>query len=149
MLARSRSSQAVLDALRAGRTAVSKLPPSAGGAPLLLEADANRDGTFESLQGDTVKGRVPMRVRARDATMTGLVRVRANGETIVDGEQLAPGGAVTFTSPAKPGWVRAALLAAPGDAAATAPGCEASGQSVSECAYDAQLLALTSPLYLR
>ena len=56
VFARSRSRAAVLDALREGRTAVSGLPPADGGAPLLLEADPDRDGTFERVQGDRVAG---------------------------------------------------------------------------------------------
>jgi hypothetical protein len=125
---------------------VSKLPPAEGGAPLLLEADGDRNGTFESLQGATVEPGVPMRVRSRGGSPAGFIRVRANGRTIV---RAASGGTVTFRAPARTGWVRASLLAAPGEAATTAPGCAPSGQSVSTCAYDQQLLALTSPLYVR
>lgn len=149
VLATSRSQAAILAALRDGRTAVSRVPPSAGGAPLLLEADADRDGTFEAVQGATVPAGTPMRVRAGGGTLSGLVRVRANGTTVVDGAALAPGGAVTFTAPAAPGWVRASLLALPGDEPSTAPGCDVSDQPISTCLHDQRLLALTSPLYLR
>jgi hypothetical protein len=149
VLADDRSTAAVLDALRGGRTAVSQLPPRNGGAPLLLEADANRDGTFEALQGDTVPPGVPMRVRSRDATLAGLVHVRANGETLLADAPLAPGGEVAFTAPPEPGWVRAKLTALPGDTPDIPSGCQTAAQPISMCAYDRQLLALTSPLYLR
>jgi predicted metal-dependent phosphoesterase TrpH len=102
----------VLQAIREGRTAISATPPSSGGAPLLLEADRDRDGTFESTVGDTVPPGTPMRVRSASQVAAGLVEVRANDATLLADAPLTPGGAVTFTSPAEAGWVYARLRAA-------------------------------------
>lgn len=44
----------VLRGLRAGRTTISARPPAQGGARVRLEADADGDGTFEAMVGDTV-----------------------------------------------------------------------------------------------
>src|SRR5690606_22485375 len=57
------SAAGVLRALAEGRTSISLLSPILGGAPLLLEADADRDGTYEATVGDTVPPGTPMRVR--------------------------------------------------------------------------------------
>jgi hypothetical protein len=45
--------------------------------------------------------------------------------------------------------VRAKLTALPGDTPDIPSGCQTAAQPISMCAYDRQLLALTSPLYLR
>src|SRR4051812_29949543 len=82
----------LLAALRAGRTTVSRLPARQGGVRLLLEADRNRDGSYESGIGDQVPPGTPMRVRADDLPGRGLVRVRANGTTYKEAD-LQPGGA--------------------------------------------------------
>jgi predicted metal-dependent phosphoesterase TrpH len=135
----------VLAALRAGRTSVSRLPPGEGGTPLLLEADANRDGVYESVAGDTVPPRAPMRVRTTGGP-GGLVRVRANGATVVDD---APVGA-TFRAPSQPGWVRAELRFTPGSWQSTL-GCAAIPEAPdpTPCAGDQVMAALTSPVYVR
>src|SRR6185503_1159543 len=113
VFARDRSRSALLDAIRSGRTTVSRIPPAQGGGPLLLEADRDGDGNFESIAGDTVRPGTQMRVRATGAPGAGLVKVRANGSTIVHEAPLAPGGEVRFRAPDSPGWVRADLLLAP------------------------------------
>jgi hypothetical protein len=139
----------VLYALRHGRTSITRLPPSSGGSPLLLEADTNRDGTFESVEGDTVRPGVPMRVRTAGGT-GGLVRVRANGQTLVDDAPLAAGGdTVTFDAPASPGWVRAELRLTPASVQGTLD-CSAlpGAPDPTPCAGDQVLAALTSPIYV-
>ena len=124
---------------------LSRLHPAQGGAPLLLEADPRRDGSFTATVGDRVAPGTPMRVRSASATATGLVTVRANGATLVGRAAAAPGGEVTFAAPALPGWVRAVLTSLPG--CATPPTCM-QGQSISTCAYDALMQGMTSPLYV-
>ena len=144
VFARERTRAAILEAIRAGRTTVSRVPPGQGGGPLLLEADRDRDGTFESVAGDTVPPGAPMRVTAPGA---GIVRVRANGGMLTE-QPLAPGGTVLFTAPAQDGWVRASLLLPEAEAAKTVPGCEPNGSPVSTCAYDQTIAALSSPIYV-
>lgn len=157
IFARERTATGLLAALRAGRTTVSRLSPAQGGAPLLLEGDPARDGSWRAMVGDTVPPGTPLRVRSQSPSATGLVTVRANGQTLVDREPLAPGGAVTVRAPAKRGWARATLMAPAAAAGADqAPTCReesygpvaTGGQSLSTCAYDALMLGMTSPLYV-
>jgi hypothetical protein len=128
VFARERSPRGVLDALHNGRTSISQRTPREQAAVLVLEADRDGDGVYESLMGDTVPGGTRMRVRIDHGTVPpgGVVRVRANSTTLLEDEPLAPGGTVEFTSPADAGWVRAEL------------GNGASGA----------VLAMTSALYL-
>ena len=146
VLAPERSLEGILDALRAGRTSISDTAPANGGAPLLLEADGDGDGAYEAAVGDTVPPGTAMRVRSGSPAATGVVRVRANGATLLE-ESLPAGGEVTFEAPVAPGWVRATLRA-PVSNSDTAPGCEPSEASISLCAYDQSMLGMTSPIYL-
>ena len=149
VLTETRDRAGVLAALRAGRTAVSRRPPIYGGGPLLLEADGDGDGSYESVAGDEVPAGAALRVRMDGLPGAGFVRVRANGRTLVDDAPLVPGRPVELTAPAEPGWVRAALYVAPGTAALT-PECDpALAQSVSLCPHDLVLDGLTSAVYLR
>lgn len=149
VLARHRTPAAVLAALRAGRTSVSRLPPAQGGAPLLLQV-RGAHGAWRNAIGTEVAPGAPMRVVSRSALAAGLVTVRANGgPLLVADAPLPPGGAVEFAAPPG-GWMRA-LLHPLGSAAQGVPECaHESGQSspVSLCAYDHTLLALTSPAYV-
>jgi hypothetical protein len=70
----------VLAGIRAGRTSVSAEPPAYGGARVVLQADRDRDGRFESMQGATVRRGTPLRVRVLGASAVGShVRVVSNG----------------------------------------------------------------------
>lgn len=146
VLASERSGAGVLAALRAGRTAVSRRTPLLGGAPLLIEADADGDGSFEAAVGDAVPRGAAMRVRSAGPLQAGFVRVRANGSELVEDALLVPGGDVRFRAPAEAGWVRASLHLLPGTAAL---GCDPLlHQAVSLCPYDHLLEGFTSPLYV-
>lgn len=150
VFATDRSEAGVLRALREGRTSVSMLPPLDGGAPLLLEGDADGDGAYEAMAGDSVAPGTPMRVRAASPSAVGLVQVRANGETIVHDELLAPGAAITFEAPDAEGWVRASLqvLTAPGE---LDPACDlltGTPVATSYCRNQLVVASLTSPLYV-
>jgi predicted metal-dependent phosphoesterase TrpH len=147
VFARDRTPAAILEAIEAEHTTIGRIPPGQGGGPLLLEADANGDGTFESIVGDTVPRGSMMRVRATGAPGGGLVTVRANGQTIVNEAPLGPGGELRFRAPSEKGWVRADLLLAP-SAANDAPGCEPNGEFISTCIGDYLVGGITSPIYL-
>ncbi|HEX8085536.1 MAG TPA: CehA/McbA family metallohydrolase [Solirubrobacteraceae bacterium] len=150
VLARDRRQRSILQGVRLGRTTLSRLPPALGGARLLLEADGNRDGTFEATMGDAVRPGTPMRVRADGLTTGGQVRVRANGATLLDGRALAPGGEVRFTAPAAAGWVRAVLYQQQ-QSADVDPFCRPPASSESPivlCSGDLAVSAMTSPIYL-
>jgi hypothetical protein len=147
VFAADRTREAVLGAIRAGRTTISRVPPGQGGGPFLLEADSDGDGVFESVVGDRVPPGSQMRVRASGQPAAGLVKVRANGATLVDEVPLGPDGELRFRAPDEDGWVRATLHLAPGESQG-APGCEPNGAPITTCAYDYALAGLTSPIYL-
>ncbi|HEX2085082.1 MAG TPA: penicillin acylase family protein [Solirubrobacteraceae bacterium] len=150
VLARDRRQESILLGMRLGRTTLSRLPPALGGPRLLLEADRNRDGTYESMMGDAVPPGTPMRVRADGLSAPGFVRVRANGRTLLEDEPLAPGGQLRFGAPKAPGYVRAVLYQqqATGD---VDPACRppvSEEAPLSFCSTDLAISAMTSPIYL-
>jgi hypothetical protein len=140
----------VLAALRAGRTTVSRVPESQGGVRLLLEADRDRAGGYESAIGDQVPPGTPMRVRADGLPGRGLVRVRANGTTYVE-DDLTPAGRVDFKAPTAPfGWVRATLYLDDGKTAVS-PACGPgfpTGETFDLCSQDLATAAMTSPIWI-
>jgi hypothetical protein len=106
--ATERTEEAVLRGLREGRTSVSLVPPMVGAPRLVLEADADGNGSYEATIGDEVPPGTAMRVRVDGAPIGGLLEVRSNGQTVID-SQLAPGQTVAFVAPAERGWVYAKL----------------------------------------
>ncbi len=149
VFASERSQRGVVGGIRDDRTSISILPPGEGGALLLLEADADRDGVYESMIGDTVPRGVPMRVRATGLLGAGFVEVRANGATLLTGEPLLPGSAVEFTAPAAAGWVRAELYAEDAREQRRAACEPLIGDQTTYCRNRVGLLGLTSAIYLR
>lgn len=148
VFARGHSAPGVLQGLREGRTSVSLVPPAEGGLQLLLEGDADGDGVYESLIGDAVPPGAALRVRALGWPGAGVVQVRVNGRTLVDGALLAPGGEVRFSAPAEPGWVRATLLVPDASAERTARCDPMLGGLTSYCRNSLSIAALTSPIYV-
>ena len=148
MFVTERSARGILDGLRAGRTAISFLPPVTGALPLQLEADVDRDGVFESIAGSTVPPGTPMRVHAPGTLATGLVQVRANGQTVIDNEALLPGGEIAFDAPARGGWVRASLFEP--DATAERSGtCDSLvGTATTYCRDHITVAGISSPIYI-
>jgi hypothetical protein len=114
----------VLAALRAGRTTLSRVAPNQGAIRLLIEGDRDKNGSYESAIGDQVPVGTPLRVRAEGLPGRGLVRVRANGKTAVDGADLNPGGQVALKAPPDPGWAYAVLYLQQGSDAVD-PACGA------------------------
>lgn len=148
VLARERSSRGVLEALREGRTSISFQPPSEGGLRLLLEGDVDRDGFYESAIGDEIPVGTPVRVRADGFRETGVVTVRANGRTVLDGALLSPGGEVRLSAPAEGGWLRA-VLSLPDATAERTAACEPTlGDETTYCRNALAVRALTSAMYL-
>lgn len=151
VLAERRSAAGVLDGLRAGRTSISMLPPTAGGAPLLLEADRDGDGVYESTIGDTVAPGTAMRVRSANGVMVGIVRVRANGRPWAEATSASFGPDLRFRAPSTPGWVRATLEVVPA-LDELEPACRAldgTPLATSYCRNRLVVAALTSPIYVR
>jgi hypothetical protein len=148
VFAKERSARGVLDAVRNGRTSISVQTPLAGATQLLLEADRDGDGEYESMVGDTVPPGTAMRVRALGTPGAGLVEVRANGETLLTDTPLAPGGAVTFTSPPTAGWVRATLSGPDGTTQRRMACDDEAGEQTTLCRYEVGMIAMTSAIYL-
>lgn len=100
----------VLAGLRAGRTYVSAQPPLRGGKNLYLEADADGDGIFEAMVGDTVSATSSFRVRS-DADPGSLMRIVTDQGTT---EMVLSGlGSYDITDAVSPGvkFVRAEIRA--------------------------------------
>lgn len=148
VFAADRSARAIVRALRAGRTAISAQPPTAGGPRLALEADADRDGTYESIVGDEVPPDTPMRVRAVGGDASGFVTVRANGDTVLADQPLPPTGEVRFTGPAEAGWVRATLGVPDGEAAREEACDPLVGTGTTYCRNAIATRAMTSAIYI-
>jgi hypothetical protein len=146
VLAPARQPADLLAAIEAGRTTLSRMPPSLGGVRLVIEGDADGDGDYEARIGDQVPPGAPLRIRAEGAPLGGLVRVRANGRTVADAQPLVPGGAVELTAPREGGWVRATLYLVDGTQAID-PGCMPVGQPIDTCSRDLAIAAMTSPIY--
>ena len=151
--AKSASEADVLAAIRAGRTTLSRVGPRQGAVQLLLEADRDRNGSFESMIGDSVSPGTPMRARAVGAPGAAFLSVRANGRPLQDDRVLQPGQESRFPAPAQPGWVRATLYLDGGGVSAVDPGCappEEIGETppLSTCFEDLSVAAMTSPIWV-
>jgi hypothetical protein len=154
VFAPERSARGVLQGVKEGRTSISLYTPGAGSTQLILEADVDRDGVYESLMGDTVPGGTPMRVRANGLLNAGLVQIRFNGSDLVQ-MHLLPGGSNTFLSPALKGWVRATLFENDYRGQRMAQ-CDKLlnnvlkqvGESSPYCRNELLTVAMTSPIYL-
>ncbi len=147
VLSDARSADGVLGGVAAGRTSITRLPPILGATPLTIEADPDRDGTFEPAIGSDVEGGTPLRISG-GGPIGGLVRVRADGETILDDAFLAPGGHIDLDAPAEDGWLRAEMRFLPG-ALQDLLGCTGvPGLDFVPCLGDQAMAALSSPVYL-
>ena len=149
VFAPERSAAGVIAGLRAGRTSISYAYPGLGGPLFVIEADARGDGSFDAIAGDVVKPGTAMRVRVVRNPVSGSVRVRANGTTLLTAP-LARGGEVHFTAPSDPGWVRASLLLDAADSPLALPCTLIAGESLLQpsCRERHMLAAMTSAIYV-
>jgi hypothetical protein len=152
VLAAERSEAAIVAAMRLGRTTITRWAPSQGAMRLVLTGPRTPEGPAATV-GDTVPRGSPLTARAWNLRAPGYITVRANGRTIVDRKPILPGGAVRFTAPDEPGWVRATLHMSPTSLDGVDPNCTPnplSAQSpLSLCDNDLVTTALTSPIHLR
>ena len=148
VFAKDRDRGSILQALREGRTSVSLLPPIAGAVRLVLEADGDRDGIYESVVGDEVPPGTPMRVRGDGLTTTGQVDVRANGATVMNAVTLMPGKSLAFHAPEEDGWVRATLKISDGENPRRGFCNQFIGKQTTYCRNPLATIALTSPIYV-
>lgn len=149
VFATDRTAGAVLDALRAGRTFVSHQPPAFGGPLLLLEADADGDGAFESMVGDTVPPSAAFRVRVVRAPGSILRVVVDGGEVVAEQPVVGADATVPVGVPAGASWVRAEIVE-PDGAEVRAATCDgAVGSDTTYCRDQLAVLAMTSAVYVR
>ena len=141
---------AVIEAVRAGRTFIADQPPAFGGPRLYLEADGDRDGSYEAMVGDVVTPGSPLRVRV-DGAPGAFLRVISDG-----GKELFSPVPVTgptfehrFDAPAGASWVRAEIFEpdAPSERARVCN--DHVGRETTYCRNHLLVRAMTSALYLR
>ncbi|HWC14057.1 MAG TPA: CehA/McbA family metallohydrolase [Actinomycetota bacterium] len=142
------SAEGILEGLRQGRTFISHQPPAYGGPQIFLEADADRDGTYESMVGDTVPTQTPLRARVVGAPGS-MLRVVTNG----GGEAFAPvpvtNASFTYEF-ALPGgtWVRAEAFEPDAREQRRNLCDQPFGDDTTYCRNQIGVLAMTSALYL-
>jgi predicted metal-dependent phosphoesterase TrpH len=149
VFAKDRSQDAVLEGLKAGRTFVSTQPPNLGGPQLFLEADADGDGVYESIVGDTVPAGSAFRARVVGAPGS-VLQAFTNG-----GQQAgldAPVATPDYTVPVTPGadstWVRVEI-GLPDAQAQRKQACDAAlGTQTTYCRNKITALAMTSAIYI-
>lgn len=148
--ASDRSHQAVLDAIRDGHTFISHQPPALGGPRLVLEADGDGDGTFESLMGDTVSPGSTLRARV-DGAAGAQLRLLGDGGNEVSPPVTVGAGSVehTFTVPEDTTWVRAEVGLPDAEELRAATCDPLVGTVTTYCRNGLLVLAMTSALYLR
>jgi hypothetical protein len=147
-----RSVAGILAGLRAHRTTVSMEPPARRAPRVFLEADGDRDGTFEAMVGDRVPPGARFRVRTENALPASILRIVTE-----DGfsETTLTGAAYEFDSPART-FVRVEVRA-PDAAAQRVAACdplarqleERFGEEFTYCRNRLVMEALSSPIYVR
>ena len=143
----------VLQGLRAGHTFVSSEPPAYGGTEVFLEADKHRDGSFDSMPGDSVKAGTPMRVRVPNAPGA-YVQIVTDGGTPAGPPVLVTGPdfEYDFTLPASDRWAFAEVYGEDG-AAERAAACGQvfgeGGAPTTYCTNHVAMMALSSAIYQR
>ncbi len=147
-----RTTQGVLDGLRAHRTTVSMEPPSRQGPRVYLEADGDRDGTFEAMVGDTVAPGARFRVRTENTLPGSTLRLVTD-----KGFTEAPLNAATYDfDSAAATFVRAEVRAPDQQEARTAT-CDPVarmleqrlGDEFTYCRNRLVMEALSSPIYVQ
>lgn len=159
--ATERSARGVLAALRAGRSTISHQPPLLAPPQVVLEADRDSDGVYETALGGTVPAHSALRARVRNAAGTQLRLLASGGEVLRAAvPAFTPEFELRFTAPAGRGWVRAEVVEPDGVAlrreAATV--CDVAGlpaengfpedTDTTYCRNRLGVLALSSALYL-
>jgi hypothetical protein len=147
--AEERSAAGVLAGIRAGHTFISHQPPGLGGPRVFIEADADRDGTFESMAGDAVPASAALRVRVEGAAGAKLRLVGTGGRQIGSESTVAAGTYRRgFAPPPWADWVRAEVYV-PDGAAARRAACDGLlGTQTTYCRNALGTLAMTSAVFI-
>ena len=148
VFAAERTTQAVLDGLRAGRTFISHQPPTHGGPQLFLEADGDGDGTFEAMVGDTTQRGATVRARVIGAPGAVVRFVTDGGNELGAFTVAGPDDTQSAVVPRAATWVRAEVVVRDG-ADERAALCDGTfGGETTYCRNRVGVLALTSAIYL-
>ena len=142
-----RSEEAILEGIREGRTTISHQPPELGGPRLFLEADADGDGTYESMVGDSVSPGAAMRVRVENAPGAEILLHSSGDEVSAPVKVIGPRFEYRFSGPADGRWIWAELIAddRPSERSACDPQL---GDQTTYCRNRFLRLAMTSAIYL-
>ena len=159
--ATERSARGVLEGLRAGRTTLSHQPPLLAPPQVVLEADRDGDGIYETALGGAVPAQTALRARVSNAAGAQLRLLASGGEVLRAAvPAFTPAFELRFTAPAGRRWVRAEVVEPDGAElrreAATV--CDAAGLPAENgfpedtrttyCRNRLGVLALSSALYL-
>jgi hypothetical protein len=147
-----RSVRGVLEGLRAHRTTISMEPPARLGPRVYLEADADRNGTYEAMVGDAVPPGARFRVRTENVLPGSVLRVVTEAGAT---ETTLTGAAYEFDSPART-YVRVEVRAPDAQAPRTTA-CDPVarelekhfGEEFTYCRNALVMQALSSPVYVR
>ena len=157
VFAARRTRQAILDALRRGRTTISAQPPNLGGARAYLEAAPRaarraRRGPapFTATVGDTVPRRATFRARV-DGAPGATLRIVAGGKvrTATETAVTSPAFSHEFTLPRGTRWVYAIVLDSDAADARRAACDGAFGSRTTLCRNALSVRAMTSAIYVR
>jgi Melibiase len=143
-----RTAAGIMEGLRSGHTFITHQPPNYGGAQIFLEGDADRDGTYEAIVGDTVPTGSPLRARVVGAPGS-MLRVVTDGgnEAFPPVPVTGPSFTVDFTLPAGT-WVRAEAFE-PDAAEQRRAACDQPlGDETTYCRNQLGIVTMTSALYL-
>ena len=147
--AEERSAAGVLAGLRRGHTFVSHQPPELGGPRVFIEADADRDGRFESIAGDAVPRSAAMRVRVKGAAGAKLRLVGTGGRRIGSESTVSAGTYRRgFAIPPWTTWVRAEVFVPDGLDARRAACDGLLGDETTYCRNALGTLAMTSAIFV-
>lgn len=155
--AKERSAPAIVQAVKANRTAVSHQPPAYGGATARLLADGDGDGTFESMVGDVVRPGSSVRAEVSAAPGATLRLVTNGGKTLAEDVVGGAEFSATYDVPRDSTWVRAEVFYPDGRQARAElqPLCDLSNELFGDerdsrntyCENRLAMLAMTSPVY--
>ena len=108
--AADRSEAAILEGLREGRTTISHQPPGSGGPRLFLEADADANGTYESIVGDTIPAGAAMRARVEGAPGAELRLITTEGLASAPVSVVGASFEHRFSAPEGATWLRTEIV---------------------------------------
>ncbi|MGH2735806.1 MAG: CehA/McbA family metallohydrolase [Actinomycetota bacterium] len=111
VFAGDRTPQAILDAVRAGRTFIASQPPALGGARLFLSVTEDWPNGVEAMPGDDVGAGGPLAVNVRVESGSGnILRIVSTGTMVAESPVVAPSSDHDFrVALPEGGWLRAEL----------------------------------------